>query len=250
MTSRTYVPHPLSSTCNDHDAFLALLAPSPAILNPRPSVSAHRSVLYVSGFSSQLRARDLAYEFERYGRLVRCDIPALKSFSASPFAFVEFRDERDAEDAYYDMHGRSIDGRRISVQWAKRPPSAAWRAEDSRRDRRSPPPRRRSPTPPPRRRSPSPRRRSPSPRRDRDDSGRADRERDDPRDARDARDDMHDDRDRDRDLDRNGHGHADAREHDRERERDGDEPALARAARDRADSPREADDDERERRDD
>ncbi|ORY25331.1 hypothetical protein BCR39DRAFT_289245 [Naematelia encephala] len=87
----------------------------------------NRTVLYVTGFSANLRARDLAYEFERYGRLIRCDIPALKSASSAPFAFIEFRREDDAEDAYYDMHGRSIDGRRISVQWAKRPPSSAWR---------------------------------------------------------------------------------------------------------------------------
>jgi len=26
-----------------------------------------------------------------------------------------------------DRHGRSIDGRKIAVQWAKRPPSSAWR---------------------------------------------------------------------------------------------------------------------------
>ncbi|WVQ68938.1 uncharacterized protein L199_007147 [Kwoniella botswanensis] len=120
----------------------------------------NRTVLYVSGFASNLRARDLAYEFERYGRLIRCDIPALKTPTSSPFAFVEFRREDDAEDAYYDMHGRSIDGRKITVQWAKRPPSSQWRHDgygDSRDRRRSPPPRRRSPSPPPRRRSPSPR---------------------------------------------------------------------------------------------
>ncbi|KAK1926362.1 hypothetical protein DB88DRAFT_481565 [Papiliotrema laurentii] len=88
---------------------------------------ANRTILYVTGFAPDLRARDLAWEFERYGRLVRCDIPALKNPTAQPFAFVEFRHEYDAEDAYYDMHGRSIDGWRISVQWAKRPPSSAWR---------------------------------------------------------------------------------------------------------------------------
>ncbi|KAG8701469.1 hypothetical protein FRC09_005346, partial [Ceratobasidium sp. 395] len=43
------------------------------------------------------------------------------------YAFIEFRSERDAEDAYHSMHGQTIDRHRISVQWARRPPSAIWR---------------------------------------------------------------------------------------------------------------------------
>ncbi|KAH9943759.1 hypothetical protein B0H21DRAFT_747962 [Amylocystis lapponica] len=129
-------------------------------------------ILFVSGFHPATRARDLAYEFERYGPLVRCDVPAPRNphANSNPYAFVEFRSTRDAEDAYYDMHGRSFEGSRLSIQWAKNPPSSVWRY-----DRRSPPPRR------DRDRSRSPRRRS-------------DRDRDRDRDR--------DDRDRDSDKDR------------------------------------------------
>ncbi|KAF8515712.1 pre-mRNA-splicing factor srp1 [Hysterangium stoloniferum] len=95
-----------------------------------------RRILFVSGFDRYTRAKDLAYEFERYGPLVRCDVPAPRNYaSASPYAFVEFRSTRDAEDAYYEMHGRSLNGYRLSVQWAKNPPSAVWRFDG----KRSPP---------------------------------------------------------------------------------------------------------------
>ncbi|KAG9100600.1 hypothetical protein FS749_014190 [Ceratobasidium sp. UAMH 11750] len=86
-----------------------------------------RKILFVSGFSRDARAKDLAYEFERYGRLVRCDIPSTRGGGGASYAFVEFRSERDAEDAYHSMHGQTIDRHRISVQWARRPPSALWR---------------------------------------------------------------------------------------------------------------------------
>ncbi|TFK99860.1 hypothetical protein BDV98DRAFT_650563 [Pterulicium gracile] len=117
-----------------------------------------KRILFVSGFHPQTRARDLAYEFERFGPLVRCDVPAPRNphASSNPYAFVEFRSTRDAEDAYYDMHGRKFEGSRLSIQWAKNPPSSVWRFNDG--GEAPPPPRRRERSrSPPRRRGPEPR---------------------------------------------------------------------------------------------
>ncbi|KAG2173756.1 hypothetical protein INT43_005176 [Umbelopsis isabellina] len=126
-----------------------------------------RTTLYVAGFAPRMRARDLGYEFERYGRLVRCDIPGQKNPTAKPFAFVEFEDPRDAEDALNEMHGRYIEGHTLTIQWAKSSASSRWRQDRS----RSPPPRRtpgannryRSRSRSPIKRSKSPRDRSPLP---------------------------------------------------------------------------------------
>ncbi|KAK4110097.1 RNA-binding domain-containing protein [Canariomyces notabilis] len=157
-------------------------------------MSRNGTTLYVTGFSHGTRARDLAYEFERYGRLVRCDIPAPRSASSRLFAFVEYEDRRDADDAYHDMHNKRI-GRDdiLKIEWARTPPSASWRFDRSDRDR--------GPRRSPRRRSPSPPRRSTrdySPRKD--DRRDRDRDRDYDRDRRDTRDRSRSpDRDRDRD---------------------------------------------------
>ncbi|KAG9502667.1 hypothetical protein J7337_005500 [Fusarium musae] len=148
------------------------------------------TTLYVTGFSHGTRARDLAYEFER-------------------FAFVEYEDRRDADDAYHEMHNKRI-GRDdiLKIEWARTPPSASWRFESGRdRDRRG------GARSPRRGRSPSPRRstRDYSPRkddrrdrdRDYDRESRRDRDRSRSPDHRDRERDSKDDRD-DRDRRENG----------------------------------------------
>ncbi|KAG4105944.1 RNA-binding domain-containing protein [Neocallimastix lanati (nom. inval.)] len=78
-----------------------------------------RRTLFVAGIPDDINARELAYEFERYGRLVRSDIPRPRYYNSTRYAFVEFEDPRDAEDAFYEMHRRKIRGCQISIQWAK-----------------------------------------------------------------------------------------------------------------------------------
>lgn len=68
--------------------------------------------LYVGHLSRRTRSRDLDHIFSRYGRVRDVDMK-------QDYAFVEFSDPRDADDARYSMNGREVDGHRIVVEIAK-----------------------------------------------------------------------------------------------------------------------------------
>lgn len=84
---------------------------------PPYSSRPHRRILFVHGLDTTARARDVAHEFERYGRIVRCDIPPPRDDkSQSLYAFVEYEDARDAEDAYHRLHGKRFEHGVFKIQ--------------------------------------------------------------------------------------------------------------------------------------
>ena len=84
----------------------------------RSGSASRRRILYVTGLDPDTRAKDVGREFERCGPLIRCDvpIPATQSRSRTLFAFVEFEDWRDAQDAYEQMHNRRTSFGRLQVE--------------------------------------------------------------------------------------------------------------------------------------
>uniref|UniRef100_A0A2S2NDW5 Serine-arginine protein 55 n=1 Tax=Schizaphis graminum TaxID=13262 RepID=A0A2S2NDW5_SCHGA len=93
--------------------------------------------VFVGGLSHRVRERDLERFFQKIGRVK--DI-AMKN----GYAFVEFDDYRDADDAVYELNGRELNGERVSVERARGTPrgSDVWRGSGRGGDLPPPPPRR------------------------------------------------------------------------------------------------------------
>jgi len=89
------------------------------------------SRVYVGKLSSRTREGDLYDIFSRYGSIRSVDVK-------NGYAFIDFEDYRDAEDAIYEMDDREVDGSYILVQPAK----GGARGGDRERDRRGGPPQR------------------------------------------------------------------------------------------------------------
>ncbi|KAJ1262568.1 hypothetical protein BS78_09G118800 [Paspalum vaginatum] len=72
--------------------------------------------IYVGNLPGDIREREVEDLFYKYGRIVEID---LKIPPRPPgFAFVEFEDSRDAEDAIYGRDGYNFDGNRLRVELA------------------------------------------------------------------------------------------------------------------------------------
>uniref|UniRef100_A0A8C0QQI1 Serine/arginine-rich splicing factor 10 n=1 Tax=Canis lupus familiaris TaxID=9615 RepID=A0A8C0QQI1_CANLF len=91
-----------------------LTSPScPATCAPPPNTS-----LFVRNVADNTRSEDLPREFGRYGPIVDVYVP-LDFYTRHPrgFAYVQFEDVRDAEDALHNLDRKWICGRQIEIQF-------------------------------------------------------------------------------------------------------------------------------------
>ncbi|XP_013773353.1 probable splicing factor, arginine/serine-rich 6 isoform X1 [Limulus polyphemus] len=77
-----------------------------------------RSQLFVGRLPLDVRERDIERIFEKYGKLLRCDV---KYGTGMAYAFVDYDDRRDAEDAIRYENGREMRGQSMVVEWARGP---------------------------------------------------------------------------------------------------------------------------------
>jgi len=72
--------------------------------------------VYVGNLPPDIRTKDVEDIFYKYGKIVFID---LKNSRGPPFAFVEFDDPKDAEDAVYARDGYDYDGYKLRVEFPK-----------------------------------------------------------------------------------------------------------------------------------
>ncbi|XP_055335791.1 serine/arginine-rich splicing factor 1B-like [Paramacrobiotus metropolitanus] len=73
--------------------------------------------VYVGNLPSDVREGDIRDFFRKYGKIVNMEL--FSKQNGPPFAFVEFDDSRDAEDAVHDRDGYDMDGNRVRVEFPR-----------------------------------------------------------------------------------------------------------------------------------
>ncbi|KAL1514060.1 hypothetical protein ABEB36_003383 [Hypothenemus hampei] len=84
--------------------------------------------VFVGGLTYKVRERDVEKFFRKYGRIKEVSMK-------NGYAFVEFDDYRDAEDAVYEMNGKDLMGERVTVERARGTPRGSDRWRDGRDSR-------------------------------------------------------------------------------------------------------------------
>ncbi|XP_003739725.1 serine/arginine-rich splicing factor 1B [Galendromus occidentalis] len=74
------------------------------------------SRVYVGNLPPDIRTKDIEDLFHKYGKITFID---LKNRRGPPFAFVEFEDPRDAEDAVSARDGYDYDGYKLRVEFPR-----------------------------------------------------------------------------------------------------------------------------------
>lgn len=76
-----------------------------------------RNELFIGSLPRDVQRRDIESAFDKYGRIERCDIK--NRGEGAVYAFLEFEDERDAEDALRAENGKDMLGSAMVVEYAK-----------------------------------------------------------------------------------------------------------------------------------
>ncbi|UYV78192.1 SRSF1 [Cordylochernes scorpioides] len=97
--------------------------------------------IYVGNLPPDIRTKDIEDLFYKYGKITFID---LKNRRGPPFAFVEFEDPRDAEDAVHARDGYDYDGYRLRVEFPRGPAPGRGLMPGGRGGRGRGPPARRS----------------------------------------------------------------------------------------------------------
>ncbi|XP_069582479.1 serine/arginine-rich splicing factor 12 [Ranitomeya imitator] len=101
--------------------------------------------LFVRNVADATRPEDLRREFGRYGPIVDVYIPLdYYNRRSRGFAYIQFEDVRDAEDALYNLNRKWVCGRQIEIQFAQGDRKTPGQMKSKERHAGSPVDRRRS----------------------------------------------------------------------------------------------------------
>ncbi|EGE07946.1 peptidyl-prolyl cis-trans isomerase-like 4 [Trichophyton equinum CBS 127.97] len=87
---------------------------------PFAEVKPPENVLFVCKLNPVTQDEDLNLIFSRFGRILSCEVIRDKKTGDSlQYAFIEFEDQKDCEQAYFKMQGVLIDDHRIHVDFSQ-----------------------------------------------------------------------------------------------------------------------------------